>query len=64
MFSKYKTIETRLIKCVEDYIWKEILLNHQDNSQLLIKTDSEKFLLIVIIKYFVCLSVGDEVEGY
>ena len=30
-FSKYKTIETRLIKCVEDYIGK-------DNSQPLLKT--------------------------
>ena len=59
-FSKYKTIEPKLIKCVEDYIGKEKLLNQQDNSQPLLKTDSGKFLLIAIIKYFVCLSVEDE----
>ena len=59
-FSKYKNIEIKLIKCVEDYIGKEKLLNQQDNSQPLLKTDSGKFLLISIIKYFVCLSVEDE----
>ena len=58
-FSKYKTMETQLIKCVEDYIVKEKLFKQQDNSQPLLKTDSGKFLLIAIIKYFVCLSVED-----
>ena len=61
-FSKYKNIEPKLIECVEDYIAKEKLLNQQDNSQPLLKTDSGKFLLIAIIKYFVCLSVEDEGE--
>ena len=59
-FSKYKKIEPNLIKCVEDYMGKEKLLNPQDNSQPLLKTDSGKFLLIAIIKYFVCLSIEEE----
>ena len=59
-FSKYKTIEPKLIKCVEDYIGREKLFYQQDNSQPLLKSDSGKFLLIAIIKYFVCLSVEDE----
>ena len=61
-FSKYSNLEAQLIKCVEDYIGKEKLFKIQDNSQPLLKTDSGKFLLIAIIKYFVCLSVEDETE--
>ena len=59
-FSKYNDIQGQLIKCVENYIGKEKLLNQSDNTQALLKTDSGKFLLIAIIKYFICLSVEDD----
>ena len=59
-FSKYNNIQNDLIKCVENYISKEKLLNQSDNTQALLKTDSGKFLLIAIIKYFICLSVEDD----
>ena len=60
-FSKYKDMQPELIKCVGDYIAKEKILNQSDTHALL-KTDSGKFLLIAIIKYFICLSVENEGE--
>ena len=53
-FSQYKQLETELIKCVDNYIRNERLLNSEDN---LLKKDNGKFLYIAIIKYFVCLSI-------
>jgi len=57
-FSKYKELQTELIKCVENYIKNEKLFNFDDNNKTpLLKTDSGKFLFIAIIKYFICLSI-------
>ena len=56
-FSKYKEIQSELIKCVDNYIKNEPLLNTNDNEQTLLNTDSGKFLYISIIKYFICLNI-------
>ena len=54
-YSKYKELQTELIKCVTDYLRNEKLINSEDNN--LLKTDNGKFLYISIIKYFICLSI-------
>ena len=53
-FSKYKDLQPELIKCVDNYIKNETLLN---NNSSLLKTENGKFLYISIIKYFICLSI-------
>ncbi len=58
-YSKYKELESELIKCVDNYIQNEKLLNTNDNNQALLKTSNDKFLLIALIKYFICLSIED-----
>ena len=57
--SKYQNYEKEIIDCIEKYIEKEKILNHKDNGESLLKNESGKFLLISIIKYFICLSVED-----
>ena len=51
-YSKHKDLEPELIKCVDDYIQTETLLNPTDNTSSLLKTGKGKFLYIAIIKYF------------
>ena len=58
-YSKHKDLEPELIKCVDDYIQTETLLNPTDNTSSLLKTGKGKFLYIAIIKYFICLSIED-----
>ena len=57
--SKYQSYEKEIIKCIEDYIQNEKILNNKDNGESLLKNDSGKFLLISIIKYYICLSVEE-----
>ena len=56
-FSKYNNFQPELIKCVDDYIKNESLLNDNENNSSIFKTDSGKFLYISLIKYFICLSI-------
>ena len=57
--SKYKNCEKDIIDCIEDYIKNEPILNNKDNGESLLKNESGKFLLISIIKYYICLNVED-----
>ena len=62
--SKYKNYEKEIIKIIEDYIKNEQILNNKDNGESLLKNESGKFLLISIIKYYICLSVEDNNNLY
>ena len=57
--SKYKIYENEIKKCIENYIKNEPMLNNKDNGESLLKNESGKFLLISIIKYYICLCVED-----
>ena len=57
--SKYKIYEDEIKKCIENYIKNEPMLNNEDNGESLLKNESGKFLLISIIKYYICLCVED-----